>query len=90
MLSSHVSFGTLTEAGGILAFTRKPAAEPVISLQVTNLVLVGHCVFQNTDDAHRYGRKRLILRFVELPQQVLTVSVARYAVVGPSVYPRIV
>ena len=65
-------FGTLAKAGRILALTWKPAAEPGISFQVTNLALVGHCVFQNTDDAHCYGWKWLILGLVQRAHKILS------------------
>jgi hypothetical protein len=41
------SFEDLLEAGGILGFTREPAAEPVVSLQVADLALVCHRVRQH-------------------------------------------
>lgn len=43
------SFEGLPEAGGILGFTREPAAEPVVSLQVADLALVCHRVLQHAD-----------------------------------------
>ena len=43
------SFEGLAEAGGILSFTREPAGEPVVSLQVADLALVCHRVLQHAD-----------------------------------------
>ena len=62
----------LAEAGGILGLTREPAAEPVVSLQVADLPLVGHRVLQHADEAHGYGWEWLILGLVELPRKVLS------------------
>ncbi len=58
----------LANAGGILGFSREPAAEPVISFQVTDLALVGHGILQYADQAHGDSWQRLILGLVELPR----------------------
>ena len=58
----------LANAGRVLGLPREPAAEPVISLQVADLALVGHGILQYADEAHADGWQWLILRFVELPR----------------------
>ena len=62
----------LADAGRVLGLAREPAAEPVVSLQVADLSLVGHCVFQHADEAHGYGWQWLILGLVELPRKVFS------------------
>ena len=66
------SFEGLAEAGGILSFTREPAGEPVVSLQVADLALVCHRVLQHAYQPHGYRRERLIPRFIELPRKILS------------------
>src|SRR5207237_9197276 len=70
---SLTSIFSLTELGGIIGLTRKPAAEPVVGLQITDLPLIGHRVLQYAHDAHGYCWVLLILVLVYLWSVVLSV-----------------
>src|SRR5213596_2481248 len=69
---SLTSIFSLTELGGIIGLTRKPAAEPVVGLQITDLPLIGHRVLQYAHEAHGYSWEWLILGLVELSCEVLS------------------
>src|SRR5919106_4202974 len=69
--SSRNPIFSLTELGGIIGLTRKPAAELVVSFQITDLPLICHRVLQHAHEAHGYSRAWLILGFVELSREVL-------------------